>query len=121
MNICLLPQTFCGTRFQIDHVISLKHNGKTEKKNLALACLSCNLHKGSDITSVDVETGRIMPLFNPRKDKWDEDFDVNPRFGTIEGKTATGRATVELLKFNTKERVLERRYLIELGELSVGK
>jgi 5-methylcytosine-specific restriction endonuclease McrA len=59
---------------EIDHVIALKHNGQTVEDNLALCCTLCNRFKGTDIASIDVETGHLTPLFNPRLDTWDEHY-----------------------------------------------
>ncbi|WP_414621625.1 HNH endonuclease [Calothrix sp. CCY 0018] len=53
-----------------------KHGGLTEAENLALACTLCNKHKGSDLTSIDPETGDIVPLYHPRKDQWREHFKI---------------------------------------------
>jgi len=53
---------------EVDHVIAEKHGGLTEPDNLALSCTLCNKHKGSDLTSIDPETGDIVPLYHPRKD-----------------------------------------------------
>lgn len=83
---------------------------------MALACVSCNANKGSDITSIDPATDRVTVLFNPRFQDWDEHFDVDFFGGKIKGKTPEGRATVELLKFNTDERIEERLLLIEQSE-----
>src|SRR5665213_238627 len=45
-----------------DHIIALKHGGKTTEANLTYACFECNRAKGSDIASVDSSTGVIDPL-----------------------------------------------------------
>ncbi|NUQ61568.1 MAG: hypothetical protein HUU20_03715 [Pirellulales bacterium] len=36
-----------------------KHRGPTLEKNLAWACYLCNLLKGTDIASVDMQTGQL--------------------------------------------------------------
>ncbi len=91
--------------FQIDHIISEKHEGATEEDNLALACLFCNLNKGSDIGSLD-DAGAFTRLYHPRRDRWDEHFRFNgPR---IEGTSTVGAATVKLLRFNDSHRIEER-------------
>lgn len=59
---------------QIEHVIARKHGGADDADNLALACAECNLHKGSDLTGIDPDSGQVTPLFNPRHDQWDEHF-----------------------------------------------
>lgn len=39
-------------KFQLEHIISLKHGGKTALENLAYACPICNSGKGADIGTV---------------------------------------------------------------------
>jgi hypothetical protein len=48
--------------------------GKTTFANLALACVSCSLHKAAKQTASDPETGKEAPLFNPRKSPWNLHF-----------------------------------------------
>lgn len=69
---CLVHQDFSIYSHEVDHVIALKHGGKTTADNLALACLPCNRHKGSDLTSIDPASGTITPLFDPRLQIWKE-------------------------------------------------
>ena len=49
---CRLPQSLDALPFQIDHVIAEQHHGLTVAENLALSCLSDNLHKGPNIAGV---------------------------------------------------------------------
>lgn len=107
---CLIFEDDTYLGFQIDHIISEKHGGVTTEENLALACLFCNLHKGSDIGSLD--DGSFTRLFNPRADRWDEHF----RFegARIEGVTSVGRVTTALLRFNDGHRIEERRATMSL-------
>jgi hypothetical protein len=107
---CLLHQDFSIYTHEVDHIIAQKHGGSTTADNLALSCLSCNRHKGTDIATFDPATGEITPLFNPRNQSWDEHFRLNS--GKIEGTTPAGRATAKLLMFNTPTRILERQLLI---------
>ncbi|RMG61171.1 MAG: HNH endonuclease [Bacteroidetes bacterium] len=86
---CLLPERFAYIPFQMDHVIAVKHGGATTIENLALACPHCNQHKGSDIASYLPESGEIVPLFNPRRDAWEQHFKVVE--GTITGLSTRGR------------------------------
>jgi hypothetical protein len=110
---CLIHQADLPEALQLDHLIAVKHRGRTTANNLACSCAECNRYKGTDLTSIDPVTGGIVPLFNPRKQKWSEHFKlVGVR---IEGRTATGRATVELLQLNSDQRLLERTILQEDG------
>ena len=47
---------------------------QTVESNLALACHHCNLHKGPNLTGIDPLTQLVTTLFNPRVDRWDEQF-----------------------------------------------
>lgn len=98
---------------EVDHVIALKHGGKTVQENLVLACLPCNRHKGSDLTSLDPLTGEITPLFNPRTQVWSEHFELEG--GLIKGVSAVGRTTVFLLKMNEVKRLQLRQALASQG------
>jgi 5-methylcytosine-specific restriction endonuclease McrA len=63
---CRMPEAGAFFAHEADHVIATQHRGQTDLDNLALACVQCNRFKGPNITSVDPETHRIVPLFNPR-------------------------------------------------------
>ncbi len=101
---------------QVDHIIALKHGGLTRAENLALSCARCNKHKGSDVASIDPTTGRVEPLFHPRRDHWNEHFELGAE---IIARTPTGRVTLKLLQMNRSERVTEREVLIEAGVVSL--
>lgn len=106
---CLLHQDFSIYTHEVDHIIAQKHGGPTTADNLALSCLSCNRHKGTDIATFDPATGEITLLFHPRNQVWVEHFRLNN--SRIEGMTPVGRATAKLLMFNTSTRILERQLL----------
>lgn len=82
-------------------------------ENLALSCMTCNLRKASDISSIDPSSGAVVPLFNPRKQAWEKHFDINGI--RIDGLTAEGRTTVEFLLLNSYERMAERSELVAAG------
>lgn len=107
---CLVHQDDRPERHQLDHITALKHNGANDSENLALACVACNKYKGSDLTSIDPLEQTIIPLFNPRTQIWTEHFELAA--AQINGLTAVGRATVELLRVNDEERLIERQELI---------
>ena len=104
---CRLPADVAFYPHEVDHVIAEKHGGTNDIDNLAFACWRCNRHKGSDISSFDPETALLSPLFNPRTQVWAEHFAYeNER---VVGLTPEGRATVNLLRLNSEERLAERR------------
>lgn len=107
---CLVHQDDSPERHQLDHIIALKHGGATDGENLALACVVCNKYKGSDLTSIDPLEQVIVPLFNPRTQEWMEHFEIAD--AQINGLTAIRRATVEILRLNDEERLIERRELM---------
>lgn len=108
---CLIHQKYSIYSHEIDHIIPMKHGGKTSQENLALSCLSCNRHKGSDFATIDLTNNEIVPLFNPRQQNWSEHFELNN--GKIEGLTKIGKGTARLLQFNAKNRLIERQLLIK--------
>ncbi|MCE5267141.1 MAG: HNH endonuclease [Planctomycetaceae bacterium] len=87
----------------VEHIRPKKHNGTDDTDNLALACIDCNLHKGSNVAGYDPKTGQLTELFSPRRHQWDEHFER--RGPVIAGKTAIGRTTVDVLQLNAEERV----------------
>jgi len=99
--------------FPVDHVIAQQHRGQTSPDNLCLSCYRCNAHKGPNIATIDPRTRKMVPLFNPRRDGWHEHFEW--RGAILIGRTAVGRATVELLAINHPDYVLLRELLIEEG------
>jgi HNH endonuclease len=110
---CRIHQTFSMYSHEIDHVIAIKHGGESTDDNLVLACLPCNRHKGSDLTSIDPLTGAITPLFNPRTQIWLEHFQLEGGF--IVGITASGRTTIFLLQMNEPSRIQLRQALSTQG------
>jgi len=110
---CKMPQAFYRTRHQIDHIIAQQHQGKTSFENLALAYFPCNNHKGPNLSGIDPVSGKMVRLFNPRRDQWKNHFRWDgPR---LVGKTAIGRATVEVLAINHPNYVAARVELINEG------
>lgn len=90
----------------IEHIIPRKHGGDDARENLALACVDCNLHKGSNLSGIDPETGEIVPLFHPRRQAWQDHFEW--RGIHCYGRTATGRVTVQVLNVNSDEQLALR-------------
>jgi HNH endonuclease len=112
---CLFPESMAWAFHTIDHIIAEKHGGTTVADNLALACIVCNARKGTDLASIDEQTGSIEPLFHLRRDRWSDHFQL--AHGRIEPMSATGRATVRLLRLNTPQRLQERVLLVAIGAI----
>lgn len=109
---CRLGQDDYPFSFHIEHIRAEKHGGLTETDNLCLSCPTCNAYKGSDLTSIDSETDKITPLFNPRLHEWNTHFKLET--GEITPHTGIGRATAYLLRFNLRKRINERLALTKL-------
>jgi hypothetical protein len=74
---CRVAQDDRLSKFQIDHIIPLKHGGNDDTENLSLACLKCNSYKGPNVAALDPDTSEATKLYNPRRQKWDEHFEIN--------------------------------------------
>lgn len=90
----------------IEHVIPRKHGGTDDVENLALACIDCNLRKGSNLAGIDPVSGLLTPLFHPRRDRWNTHFVWKE--SAIVGVTAVGRTTVAVLDLNSEDQILLR-------------
>lgn len=110
---CLVHEADSYVGYQIDHIIARKHGGATSLDNLAFACLLCNRYKGSDVAAPDPTTGEIVPLFNPRQQRWQEHFTLQGAL--IVARSSIGRATANLLRLNSPERALERMEFVKAG------
>ena len=112
---CLITDVTAFAPHEIDHIIAEKHGGLTEAENLALSCTLCNKHKGSDLTSIDPETGEIVQLYHPRQDLWHEHFQL--KGAEVVPLTSKGRVTIRLLQLNRRDTVEERQLLLQAGML----
>ena len=100
-------------RFHVEHIVAKQHRGTDDLSNLALACHHCNDHKGTNLSGIDPRTRHVVRSFNPRRHRWDRHF----RFvgALIVGRTRCGRATIEVLAMNHKDRMQLRADLIAAG------
>lgn len=112
---CYLHENYAYFTHEIDHIYAEKHGGDSVEANLCLACADCNRHKGSDLCSLDPESGEVVALFHPRRDNWKEHFRLM-KTGIIEPLTASGRVTERILRFNRLDLVADRVRLIALGD-----
>ncbi len=110
---CRLGQEFTELLFVIDHIIARQHGGATVEGNLALSCEFCNRHKGPNIASVDPDTNAIVPLFNPRQDRWTDHFRWDG--ATVVGLTPSARATIRALSMNHPVQWFRRSALLAEG------
>src|SRR5438552_5243609 len=81
---CLNSSTSCPSKSTMSFRLS-----PTSADNLALSCYNDNAYKGPNIAGIDLVTGQLMRLFNPRQDDWNEHFSwLGPE---LVGRTAVGR------------------------------
>jgi hypothetical protein len=95
---CRLAQVGQEAAFHIDHIRPRTAGGPTVAENLALACVSCSLHKAAKLLAPDPDTGLPVPLFHPQTERWAEHFRWEGE--RVIGLTPTGRATVAALAMN---------------------
>lgn len=90
----------------VEHIVPKAHGGTEDLNNLALACIDCNLHKGTNLTGFDPQTRKVTRLFHPRRDRWNEHFEWEEIH--IVGKTAVGRTTIRVLHMNSEDQLALR-------------
>ncbi|HEX4963886.1 MAG TPA: HNH endonuclease signature motif containing protein [Thermoanaerobaculia bacterium] len=112
---CLSAETISGYSMEVDHLIPQALGGPTLEGNLWLACSACNLFKGHRISAQDPESGRVVRLFNPREQRWEEHFLWDESGTRVVGRTAVGRATVTALHLNRPLLVRARLSWVEVG------
>ena len=112
---CRSSEDAMGLSMEIDHLIPQALGGPTVEQNLWLACSACNAFKGHRISARDPETDRVVRLFNPREQRWDEHFAWADSGIRIVGKTAIGRATLTALRLNRTLLIRARRSWVKAG------
>ena len=105
---CGISQDGQEATFHVDHTVPLNAGGETAPGNLVMACVSCSLRKGARQKAADPKTGKLAPLFNPRRDAWRLHFRWNDV--RVTGLSPTGRATIEALQMNRPVAQAIRRY-----------
>jgi HNH endonuclease len=88
------------------------HGGDDDADNLALACPDCNLRKGPNLTGIDPQSGEVVRLFHPRRDRWFDHFGYEEQY--VVGTTSVGRTSVSLLEMNDPERRRIRELIAQI-------
>jgi hypothetical protein len=104
-----------GEEFTLDHVIPSAKGGSDDFGNLALCCYVCNPLKSDRTEAPDPQTGKVVPLFNPRRRRWRSHFQWSHDGLFLVGTTPIGRATVEALKLNRSSLLIARRTWVQWG------
>lgn len=113
---CRLPQSSAPfLTFHIEHIEATQHIIDDSLENLALACPDCNRYKGPNLTTLDPATRKIVRLFHPRRDDWEEHFEY--RGPLLFGQTPIAEATIRLLQINSDERIEIRAELQMSGDM----
>lgn len=94
---CRVAQDSRLSKFQVDHIIPIKHGGRD-----------------------DPATGEATKLYDPRRQQWEDHFQINAD-ATLIGISPEGRATVVVLRLNEVSRVEHRRMAMLLGEYPCKK
>ncbi|MDZ8035015.1 HNH endonuclease [Nostoc sp. DedSLP04] len=97
---CHSSEEASAALFSIDHITPQSLKGSDDPDNLALACQRCNGYRYNFTTGIDPDTGQMLPLFNPRQQKWSDHFIWSADGLTIIGITSVGRATSNRLDLN---------------------
>jgi hypothetical protein len=112
---CHAPEVVFNFPFEVEHIVPVLAGGSESEGNWALACRSCNLHKGAHVTGVDIESEAVVSLFDPRKHRWEDHFQVEMVTGKILGLTAVGRATIARLEMDSEAQITARKRWIQIG------
>lgn len=112
---CRCSTELTGYECTLDHVIPESRGGTTVFENLAWCCFWCNSHKQAQVEALDGRTGRVVPLFNPRTDRWSDHFCWSLDGTRIRARTAVGRVTIRTVGLNRPALVRARRLWVRNG------
>ena len=112
---CRAPEVLFNFPFEVEHIVPKSKNGSGQDSNLALACRGCNLFKSDTVWGTDPESNEEVNLFHPRIEQWGDHFVYDSESRKIEGRSATGRATVARLQMNSDFQLASRRWWTSLG------
>ena len=112
---CQSPEKLLGMPLEVDHILPEAAGGTTELANLCLCCRPCNGYKWERTSARDPQTGRRVRVFHPRQQRWAAHFVWSVDGASLLGRTATGRATIALLRMNNDLIMDLRRLWMTLG------
>jgi HNH endonuclease len=113
---CQMQANLSHDPFSAEHILPISKGGLDALNNLAWACLGCNLYKATTTYVFDLLTGDLVPLYNPRTEKWSDHFEWSENFSIIVGTTPIGRATITCLKLNRIGLINLRKILVAVGK-----
>jgi hypothetical protein len=112
---CHAPEAIFNVPFEVEHIRPVSLGGDNSLENLSLACRMCNLAKSNHLTAVDPEESGVHELFHPRRDRWEDHFEVQLPAMTVAGLTPSGRATIACLGINRPRAVVARQHWSRIG------
>lgn len=72
---CRIYERYSFLAFHIEHIVSQKHGGTSDKTNLAYSCPICNWNKGTDITTLlEGVAEPVCAFFQPKKGHLESTF-----------------------------------------------
>lgn len=113
---CKSPANISSQPFVIEHIVPKSKGGETVEENTALSCQGCNNYKYNKVSGKDTITDSTVYLFNPRKQKWMDNFKWSDDTTEIIGTSACGRVTSDELKLNRNELKNLRKLLSDAGK-----
>ena len=108
---CHIPDRDSELPFHVEHIVANVHQRNDYPSNLAWACPRCNAHKGTNLTTLDPDTGEKVDVFNPRTDAWSNHFRMVNYI--IVGTSGIGRGTAALLAMNKPLEIENRREMMQ--------
>ena len=118
---CKIPSDYSNDTYTLEHTLDFSKGGSDDLRNIAYACGTCNANKRDYSTAFDSVTNSQVPIYNPREQNWGEHFVWSDDFCSIIVTTAIGRATVDLLKLNSKALRNLRKALIAIDVHPIEK
>lgn len=100
---CHVPEEAYRLSFHVEHIVASVHQTNDDPSNLAWGCPRCNAHKGTNLATIDPQSGEQVKLFHPREDAWERHFEMEDF--VVRGLTPLGRGTVHLLQMNHALRI----------------
>lgn len=119
-EFCQSQAIFSPDPFSVEHIIPRSKGGGNDLDNLAFSCQGCNNRKYNFTEAIDPVTNTVVPLFNPRMDNWDQNFQWNNEKTLIIGITPSGRATIQRLELNRRGLTNLRKVLTAAGKHPPG-
>jgi len=113
---CRSQARYATQSFSVEHILPRVQGGATTLDNLALACQGCNNHTYDNVAVPDPVSVQRVPLYHPRRDRWDTHFAWSDDFTLMIGLSPTGRATVETVHLNCDGVVNLRRLRYAIGQ-----